>query len=120
MNIMKALPIIHKRLGPFFKAHGFAKKGSVFYKIENNLAFCVLFEKPSDAVYTNFHIIPLYIPAEFHYLDYGKRLMNLPEYIQEITKIHTPTSEEEVYRLCERVQNILTDDIFCFFQQVRT
>ncbi len=60
---------------PFFKEHGYKKWGTTkFYRIENDIAFCFLLERPSIIVYPTYYIWPLYIPTDVVPLSYGNRL----------------------------------------------
>ncbi len=69
---------IVSRLAPFFKENGYKKKSSLFYKIQNNIAYCIGFERPGD-LRAVFHILPLYTPLEFKELTYGSHLEYFPK-----------------------------------------
>lgn len=58
----------------FMQEWGFRKRGNFFFKIKNDLAFCVYLEQPTGLVYSGFCVMPLYLPAESRYLTYGDRL----------------------------------------------
>lgn len=64
------------QLAPFYKAHGFQRKGSTFYKIQNEIACSIYFERPGG-LYAGYSIWPLYIPTSVRYLTYGKRMDNV-------------------------------------------
>ena len=67
---------IHDLLKPykaFFQNYGYSLKGGMFYKIENDIAFCFSFSNIS-LIYCDYYFIPLYIPAPCRYFTYGNRL----------------------------------------------
>ena len=64
---------VGNRLAPFFRVYGFTRKSNKFYKIKNNIAFFAGLERPGG-LYSMCYIIPLYIPTNIPYLDYGCRL----------------------------------------------
>lgn len=66
---------VGNRLAPFFKAHGFTRKSNMFYKIQNNIAFCAGLERPGG-LYFLCYIIPLYIPTSVRHITYGGRLQD--------------------------------------------
>ena len=47
---------------PYLKKQGFIKRGSTYYRIENDIAFCITLDFPSY-VKTWCHILPLYMPT---------------------------------------------------------
>lgn len=66
---------VGNKLAPFFKAHGFTRKSNMFYKIQNNIAFCAGLERPGG-LYSLCYIIPLYIPTSVRHITYGGRLQD--------------------------------------------
>ncbi len=66
---------VGNKLAPFFRAHGFTRKNNTFFKIQNNIAFCVGLERPGG-LYTLCYIIPLYIPTSVRHITYGGRLQS--------------------------------------------
>lgn len=65
---------IHKSIGPYMKKNGFKRKGKFYFKIKNDIAFCLEFEKPSQIIYIAYYFIPLYIPHENRCFTYGNRV----------------------------------------------
>ena len=115
---MKMMPKIYKQMIPFFRAHGFTKQRNYFYKIENEIAFCVLFERPSDLVYVKCYIIPLFVPAEMHYLNYGNRLRYMNHvHLPQLTGKNT---DQDLLDWCGRVQHVLETDVFPFYEEIST
>ena len=128
--------------GPFFKENGYQKRGNRFFKIENDIAFCVRFERPTSWVYVHYHIIPLYIPTDFCYLTYGDRLEShsvypVPSYdiseedndslsIMRRIKDSLPgvmwnePKKMDFTEWMEQVQKCLAEDIFPFFESINS
>ena len=127
---------------PFFKEHGYKKKGNIFFKIENDIAFCILFQRPTSFVYVHYYILPLYIPTDYHYLSYGDRLEShsiypVPSYdisdgddtsLQMMRKLRDSLPgvmwnepKKMVFtEWMEEVQKCLTEDIFPFFESINS
>ena len=80
-----------KKITPFMKSRGFVRSGSSgrFYYVANDIAYCVTFEKPSILIYVTAYIMPLYVPTEYIYFDYGERLRHLHG-----LELHTLTENE--------------------------
>ena len=115
---MKMMPKIYKQMMPFFRTHGFVKQRNYFYKIENEIAFCVLFERPSDLVYVTCYIIPMYLPAEMHYISFGNRLRDMRRTL--LPQLTGNNTEQELIDWCGVVQRILATDIFLFYKNIST
>ena len=67
---------MHDLLKPYkniLQNDGYSFKNSLFYKIENDIAFCFSFSNIS-LIYCDYYFIPLYIPTPHRYLTYGNRL----------------------------------------------
>ena len=67
-----------KELAPFFKENGYKRKSGTFYKIENNIAYCIYLERPGG-LYAGYCIWPLYMPIDCRILTYGCRLESSPK-----------------------------------------
>ena len=50
---------LRKSAQSFKRANGFAFKKGIFYRIENDMAFCVNLEMPTGTVYSNCFVLPL-------------------------------------------------------------
>lgn len=65
-----------KYIKKFLSDRGFSNTKQTFYRIENDIAYCITFEVGS-LIYVVVHIVPLYIPSKRIYLTYGQRLNNI-------------------------------------------
>ena len=92
------------------KANGFALKKGVFYRIENDMAFCVNLEMPTGTVYSNCFVLPLYVPTEFCYMTYGTRLT--------IGTAERDGDAENAAEMADKLMSILSNDIFPRFQTI--
>lgn len=101
---------------PFFKEHGYKKWGTnKFYKIENHIAYCFLLERPSIIVYPTYFILPLYIPSDYVYLDYGNRLCNM---IYGVSTYNLLNDDSTFMPWVDQVQGFLENRIFPFYESV--
>ena len=127
---------------PFFKEHGYQQKGNTFFKIENGLAFCILFERPTAIIYVHYYVLPLYIPTDNHYLTYGDRLeshsiypvpsFNISEENDESSSIMRNIKDRLLHLMrkeppktdfsewVKQVQKCLAEDIFPFFASINS
>lgn len=110
---------ILKKIAPFMKSKGFLRSGysGRFYYVANDIAYCILFEKPSIFIYVNAYIMPLYIPTEFVYLSYGARLNDLcrlefptisennPDFIEEWCAMFCKTIEDKIIPIFKQISS---------------
>jgi len=116
---MRLAPAIYKRVNPFFKQYGFTKKGGMYYRIENDIAFCITFEFPSYArVWC--HILPLYMPTSFAHLTYGQDLTQVYRRLSCVLCKLVDNSEEMIDSWCLDVTEICRKFVFPFFESVST
>ena len=103
---------------PFFKEHGYKKLGTnKFYKIENNIAYCFLFERPSIVVYPRHFFLPLYVPS------YGYLNISHGSSLVEILKNSTYSlwDDDSTFEpWVERVENCIEKMIFPHFESINT
>ena len=92
------------------KANGFAFKKGVFYRIENDMAFCMNLEMPTGTVYSNCFVLPLYVPTEFCYTTYGTRLT--------VGAAERDGGAGNAAGLAGEWMSILSNDIFPCFQTI--
>ena len=108
---------VGNQLAPFFKAHGFKRKSNRFFKIINNVAFCIDLERPGG-LYVQSYIIPLYMPHDFRYFTYGERL-------QEFKKCPVPdedylTERTECNEYVEKTLECCEKYILPFYDRIST
>ena len=108
--MMTFCKIIQKNMQKFMKANGFISTKGVFYRIENDMAFCVNLEMPTGTVYSNCFVLPLYVPTEFCYMTYGTRLT--------IGTAERDGDAENAAELADKLMSILSNDIFPRFQTI--
>ena len=66
---------IIQAITPYMRKCLFKRKRKYFYKILENLVFCVEFEKPGELIYVHYYVVPLYIPHECRSFTYGNRVI---------------------------------------------
>ena len=101
---------IRKNAQSFMKANGFAFKKGVFYRIENDMPFCMNLEMPTGTVYSNCFVLPLYVPTEFCYMTYGTRLT--------VGAAERDGGAGNAAGLAGEWMSILSNDIFPCFQTI--
>lgn len=67
------LKVISDAIKPVLSELGYRRKRNTFYRVSDNLAFCIMAEHPG-LYYVRFFVIPLYIYRDQIYLTYGDRL----------------------------------------------
>ena len=113
---MKMMPTIYKCMKPFFRDRGYLYERGSFYKIRNHIAYCIYFSRPSDLVYVQLYILPLYMQTEEHHITYGNRICSM--YQKQLPTIHGNSNEEDIVTWCNILQDILCKDVFAFFDQI--
>lgn len=116
---MNLAPLIYKHFTPFFREHGFTKKGSTYYKIDNDIAFCITFEFPSCAR-AWCHILPLYMPTEFVHLSHGNIINNFYRDVCDTLSKYDDVSDSQIDMWAENVIAIFESDVFLFFDSIST
>ena len=101
---------IRENAQSFMRANGFAFKKGIFYRIENDMAFCVNLEMPTGTVYSNCFVLPLYVPTEFCYMTYGTRLT--------VGAAERDGGAGNAAGLAGEWMSILSNDIFPCFQTI--
>lgn len=103
---------------PFFKERGYKKRGTTqFYKIENDIAFCFLFERPSIIVYPTYYIWPLYLPKEYVSIGYGDRLET---YRHGVSSYSLWDDDKAFAPWSEKVKECLDTTIFPFYESINS
>lgn len=109
MTVVKS---VIKKMHPYMKENGFSIHQNCFYRINNDLAYCVEFEKPTGLIYVHYYIIPLYVPTEYRYYTYG---VQQKDYLA-ITNINKSVFEAWTNQLKQRLER----SIFPVFQKMQT
>lgn len=107
---------IAKQIGPYMRSRGFKRKGKRFYNIQNDIAFCIEFEMPSDSIYVWAYILPLYMPCDFITLSYGNRLGNMPSIMLPL--LNKTDSTEQISAWCALLCSRIEDTILPFFRSI--
>lgn len=98
-----------RRIGPYMKSRGFKRKGGRFYYVQNDIAFCIHLEMPTDLVYVPAYILPLYMPCDYIRLSYGDRIGDLPVVSLPLLKKTDPVDQIEAWcdQLCSSIENTI-------------
>ena len=97
---------------------GYTFSKNCFYKIHNDIAFCLAFDMPSGLVYATFFVMPLYIPAEKRYYTYGNRMSSLRR--SKLLPLSQNASDDELEVWCAHLRKDLEKIVFPFFQEIAT
>lgn len=106
-----------KIMTPFFKEHGYSKKGSMFYKIQNQIAYCISFEHPGG-LYVISHIIPFYIPLEIPSIAYGGRLNQMKSWDVPVEFYLNDMTEDACIEWCNKVKKCCKKHIFPLYDEI--
>ena len=108
---------VGNQLAPFFKERGFKRKSNKFYKIVNDIVFCVGLERPGG-LYVWSYIIPLYMPHDFEVLTYGDRLQNFEKC--PVPDEHYLTERTECNEYVEKTLECCEKYILPFYDRIST
>ena len=108
-NIQK----ITNRLRLYMKNHDYQFSKKCFYRIQNDIAYCIQFDMPSSLIYETFFVMPLYIPCEYRYYTYGKRISALP-------LLPRDASDKEIEKWCKALCEELENRVFPSFLRAAT
>lgn len=115
---MSILQKITNQIRPCMKKQGYTFSKKCFYKIHNDIAYCLALDMPSGLVYATFFVMPLYIPAQNHYYTYGNRVSSLRR--SKLLPLSKNASDDELAAWCEHLCNDLEKFVFPFFQEIDT
>jgi len=107
---------ITNQIRPCMKKQGYTFSKNCFYKIHNDIAYCLAFDMPSGLVYATFFVMPLYIPAKNRYYTYGNRVSSLRR--SKLLPLSKNASDHELEEWCEHLCNDLGKIVFPFFQEI--
>lgn len=82
------------------------------------MAFCLEFDIPSEWLYATFFVMPLYIPCQNRYYDYGNRLSSLHR--SKLSPLSKSAPDDELNVYCELLCYYLEKFVFPFFQKIST
>ena len=91
---MTTIQKITDSLRPYMKNHGYQFSKKCFYRIQNDIAYCIQFDMPSSLIYATFFVMPLYIPRD--------------------------ASDKEIEKWCEALCGELENRVFPFFERAAT
>lgn len=114
---MGTIPKIASQIRPYMKENGYTFSKKCYYKIQNDMAFCIQFDMPSGLVYATFFVMPLYIPCQNRYYTYGNRINALSSQLSVLT---SSASDNEIAKWCVSLCDQLEKIVFPFFQKVST
>ena len=107
---------IHQHIRAFMKSNGYRRKGNRYYRIQDNLTFCIYFEQPTGVLYSGFCVIPLYIPTDVWYWTYGNRLNAFSSGALPALKVGADGTEVQDW--VDGFLALLTNTIFPFFKDI--
>lgn len=110
---MTTIQKITNRLRLYMKNHDYQFSKKCFYRIQNDIAYCIQFDMPSSLIYATFFVMPLYIPCEYRYYTYGNR-------VSALLPLSQNASDEEIGKWCEALCGELENRVFPFFQRAAT
>lgn len=115
---MSILQKITKQIFPYMNEHGYTLSKKCFYKIHNDIAYCLEFDMPSGLVYATFFVMPLYIPCQNRYYTYGNRVNSLRH--SKLLPLSKNALDDELNDWCELLLHYLKRYIFPFYQKIDT
>jgi hypothetical protein len=115
---MSILQEIINQIRPYMNEQGYTFSKKCFYKIHNDIAFCLAFDIPGGLVYATFFVMPLYIPCQNRYYTYGNRVSSLRR--SKLLPLSKSASDDELNAWCELLLHYVEKFIFPFFQKIDT
>ena len=113
-TLEKASTLIDRYMKPWMKEQGFSRKGRRYFKIIDDIAYCVGCGI-GDLVHTHYYIIPLYIPTDYIYLSYGEEIEHRYRYVLRVLR---RTTQERVDAWFNGMKEVLLQEVFPFFEQL--
>lgn len=104
------------RVANFMKDRGFHSKSKFFYKISNDIAFCVELDYPGSLLYVTFYILPLYLPADRRYYTFGNRLDS--HSLKPLPVIHADVSEKQKVYWVQSFEEAIDEFVLPYFQKI--
>lgn len=105
-----------KRIKPYMKSKCFQLSGRNYFRITNDIAFCISLDAPGGILYVTAYIIPLYIPCDSKYYTYGNRLNACKD--AGLPPLQRGVSMEELDSWCDSLIQCISDKILPFFDSI--
>lgn len=115
---MTIIQKITNQIRPGMKEKGFQFSKKCFYRISNDIAYCVQFEKPGGLAYVTFYVMPLYLPCENRYFTYGNRMDRCRQF--HFAPLSDSAQDAEIANWCDALWDCLERFVFPFFSQIAT
>lgn len=115
---MTVIQKITDHIAPFMKEQGFCYKQKCFYKIQNDIAFCVQLDATVGLIHATYFVMPLYIPCSTCYYSYGKRITDLS--VSRLAALPREASDGEIAKWCDQLCSFLETTVFPLFQRIST
>ena len=109
---------VSKRIDLYMQSNGFCRTETTFYRISNNIVYCIGFDIPSELLYVTAYIMPLYMPSEYRYYTYGNRL-NAIQSIQ-LPILNKNDNEATIDTWCHTLCESIESQVLPFFAEVDT
>ncbi|MBR1811761.1 MAG: hypothetical protein IJ766_09015 [Clostridia bacterium] len=95
---------------------GFAKQKNKFFIKTDDMIFLIAFEKPSELLYLQFALIPLFVPCPGHiYYTYGNRLNNI---FSDFPVFHVMSTESQLKAECDVAIQRIRENILPFTERI--
>lgn len=115
---MTVIQKISDHIAPFMKEQGFCYKQKCFYKIHNDIAFCVQLDATVGLIHATYFVMPLYIPCSSRYYSYGKRITDLSA--SRLAALPREASDDEIAKWCTQLCSYLETTVFPLFHRIST
>lgn len=96
---------------------GFLKKGkNIFSLLKNDIIVIIGFEKPTNLLYIQFAIIPLFLPCPgYIYYSYGNRLNNA---FLDVGILEKGSNQDTVQMFCKTIIHHIDNDLLPFAKSI--
>ena len=108
---------IADQIEPYMKDHSFCYLKKCFYKIQDDIVFCVQFDATEGFVYATYYVMPLYIPCSTRYYSYGHRI-TAPN--SQLSALSRDASDGEIKKWCKLLCCYIEKNVLSFFHRIST
>lgn len=115
---MTVIQKIATLIRPYMKENGYKFSKKCYYKIQNDIAFCIQFDMPGGLIYATFFVMPLFIPCQNRYYTYGNRINSLHH--SQLSPLSKLASDDEIGKWCGSLCDQLEKIVFPFFGEIST